>query len=149
MIKIKNIFIVIALLLSFTVILYFEKPGLAKTNPEKNIGATVKGRIVSVYGPVENARVRVAGIDKYALTDRQGQYVLQATHIPIQGMKITAGKEGWFNNGQLVVHAGRISVHFTGDLFQVSYKSYPLLGSVENGPHHFQPKGPEHVLWNR
>jgi hypothetical protein len=105
--KIKNIFIVIALLLPFTVIHYFEKPGLAKTRLDKETGATVKGRITSVYGPVENARIRVAGIEKYALTDRQGQYVLQATHIPIQGMKITAGKEGWFNNGQLVVHAGR------------------------------------------
>jgi hypothetical protein len=130
MIKIKNIFIVIALLLPFTVILYFEKPGLAKTSLEKETGATVKGRVTSVYGPVENARIRVAGTEKYALTDRQGQYVLQAAHMPIQGMKITAGKEGWFNNGQLVVHAGRTRDIFVNPIYLNDRPDYRFISPV-------------------
>jgi hypothetical protein len=130
MIKIKKTFVVIALLLPFTVIHYFEKPGLAKTSLEKETGATIKGRVTSVYGPVANARIRVAGTEKYVLTDRQGQYVLQATHIPIQGMKITAGKEGWFNNGQLVVHAGRTRDIFVNPIYLNDRPDYRFISPV-------------------
>jgi len=60
------------------------------------------GRVISTYGPVENTRVRIAGEDGYALTDRQGRFSLKTAHLPRSRPRITAGKEGWFNNGQFV-----------------------------------------------
>ncbi len=70
-----------------------------------NDGA-IEGRVVSGYGPVENARVRIAGRPQYALTDRQGRFALKAAHAAGRRLMVTAGKEGWFNNGQVAV-AGR------------------------------------------
>jgi len=72
----------------------------------KVLSSTVNGRVVSEYGPVENARVRITGQSGYALTDRQGRFTLQSSHLPGQRRLITAGKEGWFNNGQIVMHGG-------------------------------------------
>jgi hypothetical protein len=67
---------------------------------------TVTGRIVSQYGPVPDARVRVAGDEKYTLTDRQGQFQLETGHLPGKVLKLTAGKDGWFNYGKGVYPAG-------------------------------------------
>ena len=72
----------------------------------KVLSSTVNGRVVSEYGPVENARVHIAGQSGYSLTDRQGRFTLQSAHLPGQRRMVTAGKEGWFNNGQMVAHGG-------------------------------------------
>jgi hypothetical protein len=71
----------------------------------------VTGRIVSQYGPVSDARVRVAGDEKYTLTDRQGKFELATGHLPSNNLRLTAGKEGWFNNGKGAYPAGE-----SGDL---------------------------------
>jgi len=71
----------------------------------------VTGRIVSPYGPVPAARVRVAGDEKYTLTDRLGRYALATGHLPDKNLRLTAGKDGWFNNGKGAYPAGE-----SGDL---------------------------------
>jgi hypothetical protein len=62
--------------------------------------SSVRGRVVSSYGPVEDARVRVPGSENMVLTDRLGGFELKAAHAPGLAPRITAGKEGWFNNGR-------------------------------------------------
>ncbi len=74
-------------------------------NPE---GTIIRGRVLSTYGPVENARVRIAGEEKYTFTDREGRYELVVAHRPGTRLLVTAGKEGWFNNGQIAAPSGRI-----------------------------------------
>jgi hypothetical protein len=71
-------------------------------------GMIIRGRVVSTYGPVEKARVRIAGEEKYTLTDRQGRYELVTAYPPGQQLMVTAGKEGWFNNGQVTDRSGRV-----------------------------------------
>jgi hypothetical protein len=89
--------------------LSFEKLGSAKTQPELNRGRTLYGRVLSKYGPVENARVRVAGTEEYALTDRQGRFELATGHLTGQKLWVTAGKEGWFNNAEIAYPVGRMN----------------------------------------
>jgi hypothetical protein len=57
---------------------------------------------MSVYGPVEKARVRVAGEEEHTLTDKQGNFVLQTRYPRGRRLWVTAGKEGWFNNAQVM-----------------------------------------------
>ncbi|UCD78463.1 MAG: carboxypeptidase regulatory-like domain-containing protein [Desulfobacterales bacterium] len=85
---------------------YFVATGTAKSSTENGRGTIIQGRVISTYGPVENARVRIAGEETYTLTDRQGRYELISAHPPGTQLWVTAGKEGWFNNGQV---AGRTS----------------------------------------
>jgi hypothetical protein len=68
--------------------------------------SSVRGRVVSSYGPVEDARVRVSGSETVVLTDSLGGFELEAAHFIGLTPRITAGKEGWFNNGRYV-SAGR------------------------------------------
>jgi len=79
------------------------------TGAAQNLSGTViRGRVTSTYGPVENARVRIRGQESYTLTDREGRYELRADLRPGGRQVVTAGKEGWFNNGQLVDRSGRV-----------------------------------------
>ena len=78
---------------------------LLNRNPE---GTILQGRVTSTYGPVENARVRIAGEQQYTLTDREGRYEFVASLHPERRIVVTAGKEGWFNNGQVADRSGRI-----------------------------------------
>ena len=67
------------LLLLFLITHHFEKNSLANTTQIKDINkTTIQGRVSSVYGPVQNARVRIPGDEKYTLTDKQGRYLLQS-----------------------------------------------------------------------
>ena len=66
--------------------------GSAETTGENRSGVVIRGRVISTYGPVENARVRAAGDEKYTLTDRQGLYELVTTHPPGTRFMVTAGK---------------------------------------------------------
>ena len=66
-----------------------------------------------------------------------------AAHTAGQQLMVTAGKEGWFNNGQVADRSGRIrdiflnpiylndqprlSVYLSGHLFQVPCEPDPLL----------------------
>ncbi|MCK5206258.1 MAG: hypothetical protein KAR15_20390, partial [Desulfobacterales bacterium] len=87
--------VVLAVLL---VVFYLKKPGGVQAAAEDRTGTVIRGRVVSSYGPVENARVRIIGEENYALTDRQGRYELQTAPSPGARIIVTAGKEGWFNN---------------------------------------------------
>ncbi len=66
----------------------------------------VRGRVLSAYGPVENARVRVPGSATMVLTEGLGGFALEAAHPIGYAPRITAGKEGWFNNGRYASPGG-------------------------------------------
>jgi hypothetical protein len=82
--------------------------GAAQTASQNPKGRIIQGRVTSTYGPVESARVRIAGDEKYTLTDREGRYEIEHAYPPGQQLMVTAGKEGWFNNGQVSDRSGRI-----------------------------------------
>ncbi len=84
----------------------------AQTEPENYVGPTLSGRVVSQFGPVENARVRIAGDEAYTLTDRQGRFTLRTAHVSAGKVILTTGKESWFNNGGMAYPSGRV-----GDIF--------------------------------
>ncbi|MDH3825778.1 MAG: multiheme c-type cytochrome [Desulfobacterales bacterium] len=85
---------------------FYLVTGAATAADEKRPAGTLRGRVTSTYGPVENARVRIIGEESFTLTDRQGRYELQTAHSPGDRVIVTAGKEGWFNNGQLANFSG-------------------------------------------
>ncbi len=110
----RKIYISIGLILALgvLVVLSFKKPGSAQTRPSSTRDRTIHGLVISKYGPVENARVRVAGTETYTLTDRQGRFELSTGHFTGKKLWVTAGKEGWFNNAQVAYPSGR-----TKDIF--------------------------------
>ncbi len=73
---------------------------------------TIRGRVMSRYGPVGNARVRLPGAREHVLTDKLGRFELQTAHRPGLRLRVTAGKQGWFNNAQVSTGTGR-----TRDIF--------------------------------
>ena len=125
----------------------------------------IQGRVVSQYGPLENARVRVQGDDRYALTDRQGMFALSTKLPPGGKVHITAGKEGWFNNVQIASppspmrrylpesgvseRSGRLPFHIARDLCTMPCRGNALLGPLKNGPYILKPHGAGYVLRNR
>ena len=126
----KSAFVVI-LLLFFSFLNYFENNSFAITTQIKNLLAiTIQGRVTSVYGPVENARVRIAGSDKYTLTDRQGRYRLQVARVPSQGVRITAGKEGWFNNAQIAGPSGLVQDIYLNPIYLNDNPDYRFISPV-------------------
>jgi len=98
--KKKTFLLILGALAIFSTIVYFEKMSAARTGIPERRNAGIQGRVISAYGPVENARVRVPGHEKFALTDRQGMFTLPYGFLPGERMRVTAGKEGWFNNQQ-------------------------------------------------
>jgi hypothetical protein len=108
---------------------------LAKVSPAKKAaedtrGNTIRGRVGSRYGPVENARVRIAGEEKYTLTDRQGRFVLQTAHPPGTRLMVTAGKAGWFNNGQIISRPGRKTDIFINPVYLDDRPDYRFISPV-------------------
>jgi hypothetical protein len=96
---------------------YFITNSSAQTSTKNREGYVIRGRVISSYGPVEHAKVRIAGEDNYTLTDRQGQYELVTAHSPGTRLLVTAGKEGWFNNGQVAERSGRIRDIFLNPVY--------------------------------
>jgi hypothetical protein len=114
----KNpILIGIAITTTLLITGYFMTIKAAQPSTENRQGTIIRGRVVSTYGPVENARVRIAGDENYTLTDRQGQYELVNAHLPGTRLLVTAGKEGWFNNGQVTRGSGRIRDIFLNPVY--------------------------------
>jgi len=91
---------------------------------------TIRGRVTSVYGPVENARVRIIGEESFTLTDRQGNYELQTAHSPAERVIVTAGKEGWFNYGQLANFSGRTRDVFLNPVYLNDRPDYRFISPV-------------------
>ncbi len=104
--------------------------GAAKAANENSPVGTIRGRVTSTYGPVENARVRIIGEEGFTLTDRQGRYELQAAHVPGEQVIVTAGKEGWFNNGQLANVSGRTRDIFLNPVYLDDRSDYRFISPV-------------------
>ncbi|UCG14254.1 MAG: hypothetical protein JSU72_07280 [Deltaproteobacteria bacterium] len=66
------------------------------------------GRVVSQYGPMEGARVRLRGGDQLIVTDEQGHFTVHGPLPPWNMPMVTAGKEGWFNNGVILGRFGLV-----------------------------------------
>jgi len=109
---------------------YSIKASIAQTSAENRPTVVVRGRVISEYGPVENARVRIAGEENYTLTDRQGYYELQSPYMPGSQLIVTAAKEGWFNNGQLVNRSGRIQDIFLNPVYLNDNPGYRFISPV-------------------
>jgi hypothetical protein len=110
-------FIGIVVTAAFLAVGYFITSSAAQTSTKNREGYVIRGRVISSYGPVEHAKVRIAGEDNYTLTDRQGQYELISAHSPGTRLLVTAGKEGWFNNGQVAGRSGRIRDIFLNPVY--------------------------------
>jgi hypothetical protein len=95
----------------------FPAIGSARAAGEDRSGVVIRGRVISEYGPVENARVRVAGDENYTLTDRQGRYEFVTESPPGTRFLVTAGKDGWFNNGQVAGGFGNVGDIFLNPVF--------------------------------
>jgi hypothetical protein len=103
----------------------------AANAPDKNPPTvTIRGRVTSIYGPVENARVRIIGEESFTLTDRQGRYELQNAPSASTRLIVTAGKEGWFNNGQIANLSGRTQDIFLNPVFLDDRPDYRFISPV-------------------
>jgi Cytochrome c554 and c-prime len=123
--------VILLILMLFSLRYYFEKNSVAKTTQIEDINpTTMQGRVMSVYGPVQNARVRIPGDAKYTLTNRQGQYMLQPAHVHFQGVKITAGKEGWFNNAQFAGPLDRVPDIYLNPIYLNDHPDYRFISPV-------------------
>ena len=91
---------------------------------------TIRGRVTSTYGPVQKARVRIAGQQNYVLTDRDGRYELVTAHRPGQRLMVTAGKEGWFNNGRIADGSGRVQDISLNPIYLNDQSGYRFISPV-------------------
>lgn len=87
----------------------------------------VEGSVVDENGPVANARVREQGKNPFVLTDDLGRFT-----IPVEAdsgffVKLTAGKEGWYNGGASIVVGDTATLIISelpeGDSFFYQFKS--------------------------
>ena len=109
---------------------YYMTVSAAQTLAQNRQGTIIRGRVASTYGPVQNARVRIAGEEKYTLTDREGRYEIVADYPPGQPLMVTAGKEGWFNNGQVTDRSGRIGDILLNPIYLDDRPDYQFISPV-------------------
>jgi hypothetical protein len=130
--KITKNFVLLGLILLVAVLTvgYYTMTGTANAADESQPVGTIRGRVISNYGPVEAARVRIIGDKNYALTDRQGRYELQISHSPDERMIVTAGKEGWFNNGQIANFSGGTRDIFLNPVYLDDRANYRFISPV-------------------
>ena len=126
----KYIFIAVTLSMIIMILIGMRKPSPAQTAGEKSEESIFQGRVVSPYGPVENARVRVAGEDRYTLTDKHGLYILHAAHPPGIRLRVTAGKEGYFNNGQVGYPSGHAGDIYLNPVYLKDRPDYRFISPV-------------------
>jgi Cytochrome c554 and c-prime len=92
--------------------------------------AALQGRVISPFGPVKDARVRVRGSEQFVQTDDQGRFVLPTSHLPSGRVVITAGKEGWFNNGEVSFSSGRTKDLFLNPVYLNDQSAYRFISPV-------------------
>ena len=109
---------------------YYMTANAAQSLAQNRQETIIRGRVTSTYGPVQNARVRIAGGEQYALTDREGRYELVAAHKPGQQLMVTAGKEGWFNNGQAADRSGRVQDISLNPIYLNDHPGYRFISPV-------------------
>lgn len=128
--KKKSFLLILVALASFSTFIYFERKSPAQTADRENQNPGVQGRVLSVYGPLENARVRVPGTEHYALTDRQGMFTLPAAPLLGGRSRITAGKEGWFNNEQVRLPYGPLGDILLNPVYLNDQPDYRFISPV-------------------
>ncbi|UCB48050.1 MAG: hypothetical protein JSW56_12955 [Deltaproteobacteria bacterium] len=126
----KSLFIALASILIVSVITYLQEKGSAQTWSGAAQGKRIHGRVISRYGPVKNARVRVAGDESYALTNTRGEFVFPTDHLSEARILVTAGKEGWFNNGQIGAGSGLIRDIFLNPVYLNDRSDYRFISPV-------------------
>ncbi|MDP2647257.1 MAG: multiheme c-type cytochrome [Desulfobacterales bacterium] len=110
-------------------LIYIVNFGLAQTGVLNKQEAIV-GRVMSVYGPVQDARVRVAGEPAFTLTDPQGNFLLANPDSREDPLRVTAGKEGWFSNGQVWDGSGRMADIFLNPVYLSDQPGYRFITPV-------------------
>ena len=132
MLKVNLKFILIGLAIFSGLMMagYSIKASIARTSEDNRPRVVIRGRVISQYGPVENARVRIAGETNFTLTDRRGTYELQSAYTPGSRLIVTAGKEGWFNNGQIADRFGRIQDIFLNPVYLNDNPDYRFISPV-------------------
>ncbi|MBW2240038.1 MAG: hypothetical protein JRF39_13645, partial [Deltaproteobacteria bacterium] len=128
--KKMSLWIGVFLILGIFTVLSFEKPGSALAQLRSTRDRTIRGRVISEYGPVENARVRVAGTETFVLTDRQGNFELPTERLAGKKLWVTAGKEGWFNNAQVAPPSGRMNDIFLYPIYLNDRPDYRFISPV-------------------
>jgi len=99
-------FVTLGLLTIFTAVYLWAASTTARSATKNTSNRRIQGRVISEYGPVHNARIRVAGDELFTTTDRQGRFEIETGHQPAKSLKVTAGKDGWFNNGVMAYPVG-------------------------------------------
>lgn len=128
--NLKFILIGSAIFLGLMMAGYSFNASIAQTSADNRPTVVLRGRVISEYGPVEKARVRIAGEEDFTLTDRQGYYELQSAFTPGSRLIVTAGKEGWFNNGQLANRSGLILDIFLNPVYLNDQSNYRFISPV-------------------
>jgi hypothetical protein len=126
----KAVFLGLAVMAAIATAGYYVLNGAASAADANSPGVTLRGRVTSIYGPVGNARVRISGEESFALTDRQGRYELTTSHSPGERLIVTAGKEGWFNNGQIANFSGRTRDIFLNPVYLDDHPDYRFISPV-------------------
>ena len=109
---------------------YYMTSSAAQTLPQNRQRMVIRGRVISTFGPVENARVKIPGEETYTLTDREGLYKLIPAHRQGQQLLVSAGKEGWFNNGQITDRSGKIGDIFLNPVYLDDRPGYRFISPV-------------------
>jgi hypothetical protein len=109
---------------------YYITVSAAQPVTRNSQGRIIRGRVTSTYGPVENARVRIAGEETYTLSDREGRYELVAAYPPGQQLMVTVGKEGWFNNGQVTDRSGSVRDILLNPIYLNDQPDYRFISPV-------------------
>lgn len=126
----KPVILAIGFILVISVIVLTGKSGPAQAPPWGSAQDIVYGRVMSQFGPVENARVRVAGDERFTITDSQGRFALGTKHLSAQRFWVTAGKEGWFNNAQVSNRSGRSRDIYLNPIYLNDRSDYRFISPV-------------------
>ena len=126
----KSLFFALAFLMILSIDGYLMKQSPALMPPEKKKGDVITGGVDSRYGPVEKARVRVAGDETYTLTDRKGGFELEPGPLSSSRVLVTAGKEGWFNNGKAAYPSGDAGKIFLNPVYLNDQADYRFVSPV-------------------
>ncbi|MBI4552098.1 MAG: hypothetical protein HY710_07530 [Candidatus Latescibacteria bacterium] len=87
----------------------------------------LNGVVTDGRNPIPGARVRVQGRARYVLTDRNGRFELSEPIDPAATVVVTAGKEGWINNGVRVTGATSFTTIILEKAPDTDDPSYPFI----------------------
>lgn len=126
----RAIILAAASLVMLLIIILLGEKSPATMVERKFVPSSIRGRVVSKYGPVKNARVRVRGEDRFVLTNSLGQFLFPTGDLQQGKVIVTAGKEGWFNNGRVRYTSGRIRDIFLNPVYLNDQSDYRFFSPV-------------------